>query len=64
MAAGLPILKLASLFIKTISKPITTRLKSEVIKYPNASKACIWVGQTTHVLMTRITVRVLVCVYA
>jgi hypothetical protein len=56
MAAGLPLLKLASLFIKTISKPISNRIKTEVAKYPRASRGCIWVGQQSHQVLSRVTV--------
>ena len=54
--AGLPVLKLAGLLIKTVSKPVTTRIKSEANKHPNFSAICTWVGQGVHQISSRINV--------
>ena len=54
--AGLPLLKLSSLLIKTISKPLGTRLKFEASRFPTFYKASVSVGQTSHYLSSRINV--------
>jgi hypothetical protein len=48
--------KLAGLLIKTLSKPVAKRIKSQMIKYDVTRDGLIWVGQSTHVLTTRMTI--------
>jgi hypothetical protein len=54
--AGLPLLKLSSLLIKTISKPLATRLKFEATRSPAFHRAGVYCGQTSHYLSSRINV--------
>ncbi|KAL7514532.1 hypothetical protein ACHAXN_011759 [Cyclotella atomus] len=54
--APLPLAKLAGLLIKTLSKPVAKRIKSQMIKYDVTRDGLIWVGQSTHVLTTRMTI--------
>lgn len=54
--AGLPLLKLSSLLIKTISKPLATRLKFEASRLPAFYKASVRAGQASHYMSSRINV--------
>lgn len=54
--AGLPFLKLAGLFVKTISKPVATRMKTSAGRHPNLSLLCVWLGETSHQFMSRMNV--------
>ena len=54
--AGLPLLKLSSLLIKTISKPLGTRLKFEASRFPTFYAASVKIGQTSHYLQSRVNV--------
>ena len=51
-----PALKLVGLLVKSISKPIANRMKTEAGKHPNLSKFCIQIGQTMHQLISRVNV--------
>lgn len=54
--AGLPVLKLAGLLVKTISKPFTSRLKVEAQKRERVGNFVASVGQSIHYVTTRINV--------
>ena len=54
--AGLPLLKLAGLLVKTIAKPVATRLKIESFKHPNFQTACKKMGQFAHQVASRVNV--------
>ena len=54
--AGLPLLKLSSLLLKTITKPLSSRLKFESQRRPKFQSACASVGQASHYASTRINV--------
>jgi optic atrophy 3 protein len=54
--AGLPLLKLSSLFIKALSKPLATRLKIEAGRSPKFHEASVHVGQASHYLSSRLNV--------
>ena len=56
MAAGLPLLKLAGLLVKTLSKPVATRIKIEAAKHEKLSTFCIFLGQTAHQISSRANV--------
>ena len=47
---------MGSLLIKTLSKPVAKRIKSQMVKYDYSRAGLIWVGQNTHVLTTRMTI--------
>lgn len=48
--------KLGSLLIKTLSKPVAKRIKSQMIKNDITRDGLIWVGQKTHALTTRMEI--------
>jgi len=52
-AAGLPLLKLGTLFVKTISKPLASRLKIEAQKRPLLGRMCQGVGDGIHYMYSR-----------
>lgn len=52
----LPFLKLGSLLLKTITKPLSSRLKFEAQRRPKFQAMCGWVGQWSHYVFTRINV--------
>ena len=54
--AGLPLLKLSALFIKTLSKPLGTRLKFEAGRNPKFFAFSLDIGQKTHYLSSRVNV--------
>lgn len=54
--AGLPLLKLSSLLIKTISKPLATRLKFEASRLPAFYDASVRAGQASHYMSSRVNV--------
>ena len=54
--AGLPLLKLSSLLLKTITKPLSSRLKFESQRRPKFQAACASVGQASHYASTRVNV--------
>ncbi len=54
--AGLPLLKLAGLLVKTIAKPVATRLKIESVKHPNFQRYCKNMGQFAHQIGSRVNV--------
>lgn len=54
--APLPLLKLAGLLVKTIAKPVATRLKVEARKHPTFSRICIKVGELSHQVTSRMNV--------
>lgn len=56
MAAGLPLLKLAGLLVKTLSKPVATRLKVEAAKRPHVSQVIGQLGQVLHQMSSRFNV--------
>uniref|UniRef100_A0A7S2UM42 OPA3-like protein n=1 Tax=Attheya septentrionalis TaxID=420275 RepID=A0A7S2UM42_9STRA len=56
MAAALPVTKLASLLLKTLSKPMAKRIKHEASRYPWSQRLLINVGQTTHTITSRMTI--------
>lgn len=52
-AAGLPLLKLSTLFVKTISKPLASRLKVEAKNRPLLGRLCQGVGDGWHYMNSR-----------
>lgn len=54
--AGLPLLKLSSLFIKALSKPLATRLKVEAGRSPRFHESSVHVGQAAHYFSSRLNV--------
>jgi optic atrophy 3 protein len=53
MAAALPLLKLSTLFVKTISKPLASRLKVEASKREGLRKFCQSIGDGVHYIYAR-----------
>lgn len=53
---GLPLLKLSGLFLKTLSKPLGSRLRTEADKRPAFHAASVYIGQASHILSSRINV--------
>jgi hypothetical protein len=56
MAAGLPLLKLSALLVKTISKPVGMFFKAQAQKEPRVAKLFMDVGQRMHYVQSRINV--------
>lgn len=56
MAQALPITKLAALFIKTLSKPLSKRIKHEFSRYQFTQRILIGIGQTNHAVTSRMTI--------
>lgn len=54
--AGFPLLKLSGLLLKTLSKPLGSRLRTEAEKRPSFHAVSELVGQATNVLSSRINV--------
>ena len=56
MAHALPITKLAGLLVKTLSKPLSKRIKHEFSRYQITQRFLIGIGQTTHTITSRMTI--------
>mmetsp|Transcript_30690 Transcript_30690/g.47100 ORF Transcript_30690/g.47100 Transcript_30690/m.47100 type:complete len:201 (-) Transcript_30690:49-651(-) len=56
MAQALPIAKLAGLLIKTLSKPVSKRIKHEFAQYATGQKVLVGIGQASHQLSSRMTI--------
>mmetsp|Transcript_6577 Transcript_6577/g.9612 ORF Transcript_6577/g.9612 Transcript_6577/m.9612 type:complete len:165 (+) Transcript_6577:84-578(+) len=56
MVVQLPIAKLGSLFIKTLAKPMAKRVKHTFKQSQLTQNILISVGQTSHVITTRMTI--------
>eukprot|EP01036_Dinobryon_divergens_P023775 gene23775-32160_t len=54
--APLPLLKLAAMFVKQLSKPIASRLKVEAARSQGMSDSCASVGQVAHQITSRISI--------
>ena len=54
--AGFPLLKLSGLLLKTLSKPLGSRLRTEAEKRPSFFAVSEYIGQATNVLSSRINV--------
>ena len=54
--AGLPLLKLSALLVKTISKPVGMFFKAQAQKEPRAAAVFMSVGQRMHYVQSRINV--------
>lgn len=54
--APLPLVKLGSLLVKTLAKPVAKNIKSQAVKINSTREALIWVGQSSHALTTRMTI--------
>jgi len=53
--APLPLLKLFGLLVKTLSKPLAARMKTEAKRKAKFSSLCIFVGQQSHQITSRLT---------
>ncbi|CDK26525.1 unnamed protein product [Kuraishia capsulata CBS 1993] len=51
--------KLATLFVRTVAKPIAATLKVEAKQYPMFKKVCVNVAQNMHILDTRLRMKLL-----
>lgn len=56
MAQALPLAKLTSLFIKTLSKPLAKQVKHQLSHYPIGQTILKTVGQGTHQVTSRMTI--------
>jgi hypothetical protein len=56
MAHALPITKLAGLFIKTLSKPLSKRIKHDFSRYQITQRILVGIGQTNHAITSRLTI--------
>ncbi len=56
MVVGIPFLKLGSLLVKQITKPLTSRLRVEASRRPQFAKICTATGQHFNYVMSRVTV--------
>mmetsp|Transcript_19838 Transcript_19838/g.28084 ORF Transcript_19838/g.28084 Transcript_19838/m.28084 type:complete len:200 (+) Transcript_19838:106-705(+) len=56
MAQALPIAKLASLLVKTLSKPVSKRIKHEFAQYETTQRLLVGIGQASHQLSSRMTI--------
>lgn len=56
MAAALPVTKLLSLFVKTLAKPLSKRIKTSLSKNPTGKSLLIGIGQTTHNVTSRMQI--------
>lgn len=48
--------KLAGLFIKTLAKPLSKRIKHECSRYQTTQRLLVGIGQTSHSLTSRLTI--------
>lgn len=55
-AAGLPLLKLSTLLVKAIAKPLASSIKREAKKYPTIDYVCVNAGNWIHYCYARINV--------
>jgi optic atrophy 3 protein len=55
-AAGLPLLKLSTLLVKAIAKPLASGIKNEAKKYPTIDYVCVSAGNLVHYCYARINV--------
>ncbi|GAX12416.1 hypothetical protein FisN_2Hh247 [Fistulifera solaris] len=56
MATALPVTKLASLFVKTLAKPLSKRIKHEFSRYAATQRVLIGIGQASHQVSSRMTI--------
>ena len=56
MAASAPVIKLASLLIRTLAKPVANKMKKEAGNHPAFSSLCVFVGQKIHLITSNINV--------
>ena len=54
--AAIPVAKVASLLVRTLAKPIATKLKKEAALHPLLSSASQFIGQRMHSVSSRINV--------
>jgi len=54
--AALPIAKIGSLLIKTLSKPVAKRIKTDFTRYDLTRRFLVGMGQSTHRFTTRMTI--------
>mmetsp|Transcript_13886 Transcript_13886/g.23004 ORF Transcript_13886/g.23004 Transcript_13886/m.23004 type:complete len:157 (+) Transcript_13886:104-574(+) len=54
--AAIPVAKVASLLVRTLAKPIATKLKKEAAIHPLLSSASQFIGQRLHSISSRINV--------
>jgi hypothetical protein len=55
-AAGLPLLKLSTLLVKTIAKPLGGYMKSKARQWPRLDTTMCWVGNSYHYANVRLNV--------
>lgn len=56
MAQALPIAKLAALLVKTLSKPVSKRIKRDFSRFEPTRRMLVGIGQSTHSLTSRMAI--------
>lgn len=56
MAGAIPFFKLAALLVRTLAKPIASRIKIEATRHPVYRQYCTRLGQGVHHLSSRINI--------
>lgn len=56
MAATIPIAKVSALLIRTLAKPVSTKLKREAPHHPKLSAVSQFIGQQIHSITSRVNV--------
>jgi len=56
MAAALPVTKLAGLFVKTLAKPLSKRIKYDFARFDATKRILVSIGQTNHIVTSYMTI--------
>mmetsp|Transcript_11171 Transcript_11171/g.12629 ORF Transcript_11171/g.12629 Transcript_11171/m.12629 type:complete len:211 (-) Transcript_11171:1645-2277(-) len=56
MAAALPVTKLAGLFVKTLAKPLSKRIKYDFARFDATKRILMSIGQTNHTVTSYMTI--------
>jgi len=56
MAAALPVTKLAGLFVKTLAKPLSKRIKNDFARNQTTKEMLISIGQANHTVTSYMTI--------
>jgi len=56
MAAALPVTKLAGLFVKTLAKPLSKRIKHDFARFDTTKSLLISIGQINHTVTSYMTI--------
>ncbi|CAM9499327.1 unnamed protein product [Discosporangium mesarthrocarpum] len=53
---AIPVFKLFQMTIKTVTKPIANRIKSEASRHPTLRRGLEWMGQSSHQLSSKLSI--------